>query len=95
MCFLYRPFENSPYALLRNLFWPVAPTSKTLQRIIEVFNAHFDLALLKVVERFKFNSHVRWPGESVANFIAESNSQINRSNSLQYPRRSNAKETAG
>ena len=59
------------YALLRNLLSPALPISKTLQEVIEVLNSHFDPAPSEIIERFKFNSRVRRPGESVANFIAE------------------------
>ena len=38
------------YALLRNLLSPVVQTSKTLQEIIEPFNAHFNPAPSEIIE---------------------------------------------
>ena len=59
------------HALLRNLISPDSPTAKTLDKIIDALNAHFDPAPYERAELYKFNNHVRWTGESIATFIAE------------------------
>lgn len=60
------------YTLIQNLLSPVPLTMKTLEKIINFLNSHFDLAPFVIVETCKFNSIVQSVGESVTNFIAES-----------------------
>ena len=59
------------YKLLRNLITPKAPSEKSFRELVETMTKHFCSPPSEIVQRFKFNTRVRKPGESVANYIAE------------------------
>ena len=59
------------YKLLRNLITPAAPSDKSFTELVEALTKHFCPPPSEIVQRFKFNTRVRKPGESVANYIAE------------------------
>ena len=59
------------YKLLRNLITPAAPGDKSFTEIVEAPTKHFYPPPLEIVQRFKFNTHVRKPGEFVAIYIAK------------------------
>ena len=59
------------YKLLRNLITPAAPSDKSFRELVEALTKHFCPPPSKIVQQFKFNTRVRKPGESVANYIAE------------------------
>ena len=59
------------YKILRNLITPSAPSDKSFKELVEVMTKHFCPPPSEIVQRFKFNTRVRKPGESVANYIAE------------------------
>ena len=59
------------YKLLRNLITPAAPSDKSFKELVEALTKHFCPPPSEIVQRFKFNTRVRKPGESVANYIAE------------------------
>ncbi len=59
------------YKVLRNIVSPDKPGDKTYAVLVEVLSKHFKPAPSEIVERFKFHSRVRNPGESVATYLAE------------------------
>ena len=59
------------YKTLRNILSPAKPGDKTYEELIEKLSRHFRPAPSEIVERFKFHSRSRLPGESVATFVAE------------------------
>ena len=61
----------STYRLLRSLVTPDKPDSKTFKDLVAVLKDHYDPKPSPIVERFKFNSRVRRPGESISTFISE------------------------
>ena len=56
------------YRLLHNLIFPA---DKTYQELVTTLTMHFSLTRLETVQRFKFNTHIRKPGESVLTYLAE------------------------
>ena len=59
------------YKLLRNLITLAAPSDKSFTELVEALMKHSWPPPSEIVQRFKFNTHVRKPGESVANYIAK------------------------
>ena len=59
------------YKLLRNLITPKAPSDKSFKELVEAMTKHFCPPPSEIVQRFKFNTRVRKPGESVATYVAE------------------------
>ena len=59
------------YKRLRNLITPAAPSDKSFRELVEALTKHFCPSPSEIVQRFKFNTRVWKPGESVANYIAE------------------------
>ena len=59
------------YKILRNLITPAKPVEKTLAELIEVLSKHYKPRPSEIMERFKFHSRSRRPGESVATYVAE------------------------
>ena len=59
------------YKVLRNLISPEKPGDKSLDELETVLEQHYSPPPSETVQRFKFNSRTRKPGESVANFIAQ------------------------
>ena len=59
------------YKILRNLFSPAKPGEKSYADLVDTLSKHFKPAPSEIVERFRFNSRVRKPGESIAAFIVE------------------------
>ena len=59
------------YKVLRSLLSPVKPKEKSFQELVEKLAEHFSPAPSEIVERFKFHSRFRKPGESVSNYIAQ------------------------
>ena len=56
----------SSYKILRNLVSPAKPGDKSFA---EALSKHFNPTPSEIVERFKFHSRFRKPGESVATFV--------------------------
>ena len=56
---------------LRNLITPHNPSDKSFKQFVEVMMKHFCPLPSEIIQRFKFNTRARKPGESVANYIAE------------------------
>ena len=61
----------STYKTLRNLVSPAKPGEKSYAELVGALSKHYKPAPSEIVERFKFHSRNRRPGESVATFVAE------------------------
>ena len=59
------------YKLLRSLVAPARPGNKTYEELVKLLSTHFNPPPSEIVQRFKFHSRVREPGESVATFVSE------------------------
>ena len=59
------------YKILRNLVSPKKPGEKTYDELVEALSKHFKPTPSEIVERYKFHSRFRKPGESVATFVSE------------------------
>lgn len=59
------------YNLVRNLCAPVKPADKSYDQLTELLKQHYNPRPSVIVQRFKFNSRVRQPEESVADFVAD------------------------
>ena len=59
------------YKLLRNLLAPAKPGEKAYSDLVTVLSAHYSPAPSEIVQRFKFHSRFRNPGESVATYVSE------------------------
>ena len=60
-----------PYKLLRSLLAPEKPAEKTFDELVSVLTKHYSPPPSEIVQRFRFHTRVRKPGESVATFVAE------------------------
>ena len=58
------------YRLIRSLVSPKKATDYTFTKLIEKVAKHFNPHPSATVQRYKFNSYCRQPGESVADYIA-------------------------
>ena len=56
---------------MRNLTMPGKPSDKTFEEIIELVQNHENPKPSAIVQRFKFNTRFRKPGESIASYVAE------------------------
>ena len=61
----------STYQLIRNLVAPRKPTEKAFNDLVKLVQEHYQPNRSIIVQRFKFNSRSRQPGESVGTFVAE------------------------
>jgi len=59
------------YKLLSNLVAPKKPGEVEYSALVQTLADHFNPTPSEIVQRFKFNSWSRKPGESVAMFVAE------------------------
>ena len=59
------------YKILRNLISPVKPKEKSYEDIVAILTKHYEPVPSEIVDRCKFHSRFRKPGESVATFVAE------------------------
>ena len=64
------------YKTLRNILSPAKPGEKEYSELVEKLSQHYRPAPSEIVERFKFHSRSRKPGESVATFVAELHSLV-------------------
>ncbi|RUS83602.1 hypothetical protein EGW08_008656 [Elysia chlorotica] len=60
-----------PYKLLSNLVSPRKPGDCTYREILDILENHHNPRPSTIVQRFKFNSRVRAPSESVRVYVAE------------------------
>lgn len=58
------------YSLIRNLLSPVKPGAKTYDDLVKLLTDHFNPKPSEIVQRFKFNSRSRKPGEAVLDYVA-------------------------
>ena len=61
----------STYKLLCNLITPQKPGELSYDELVQSVRKNHNPTPSEIVQRFKFNSRVRQPGESVATFLAE------------------------
>ena len=59
------------YGLVRNLVSPEKPGDKTYAELVRVLTEHFNPTPSETVQRFRFHSRFRKPGESIATFVSE------------------------
>ena len=59
------------YRLIKNLTAPDKPTDKSFSDLVKLVGDHYSPIPSVIVERFRFNTRIRQPGESVATFIAK------------------------
>ena len=59
------------YNILRSLLSPVKPSEKTFEELTTALSHHFSPPPSEVMQRLRFNSRLRKPGESVSAFVAE------------------------
>ena len=62
--------RRKTYQLLRNLMTPDKPADKTFDDLCALLRNHFAQALSEIVQRYRFHSRNRQPGESIS-FMAE------------------------
>ena len=58
------------YKLMRSLTTPDKPADKTYTQLKDLMSKHHNPTPSVIVERYKFNSRFRQPGESVSEFVA-------------------------
>ncbi len=61
----------STFSLLRNLVSPAKPGDKTFEELVALLKEHYNPTPSETVQRAKFHSRVRKPGETIAVFVAE------------------------
>ena len=61
----------SSYKLLRNLIAPAKPDEMSFTQLVEVLTKHYSPRPSEIVQRYKFHSRFRKPGESVSVFLLE------------------------
>ena len=59
------------YMIIRSLFTPDLPATKSFKEIVATAGTHFNPKPSSIVQRFRFNSCVRKDGESVAKFVSQ------------------------
>ena len=59
------------FKLLRNLITPVKPGDKTYAELVEVLTDHFSPKQSEIVQRSKFYSRSRKPGENISSYVPE------------------------
>ena len=59
------------FKLLRNLITPNKPGDKSYEELVKVLKDHFSLKQSEIVQRSKFYSRLRKPGENVSSYVAE------------------------
>ena len=59
------------YKVLRSLLAPVKPSEKDYDDLVAKLSQHYSPTPSEIVQRFKFHSRFRKPGESVATYVSE------------------------
>ena len=62
---------SKTYKLIRNLTMPEKPSDKTFKELVELVQHHENPKPSAIVQRFRFNTRFRKPGESIASYVAE------------------------
>lgn len=60
------------YRLIRGLTAPEKPKEKSYETLTELLEKHYNPRPSEIVQRFKFNMRTQKPGESLADFVADS-----------------------
>ena len=66
----------STYCLIRNLVAPAKPDEMTYKQLVDLVKEHQCPAPSETVQRFKLNTRMRQPNESVSTYVAELRSLI-------------------
>ncbi|KAG7520092.1 hypothetical protein JOB18_022969 [Solea senegalensis] len=61
---------SQTYGLMRNLVSPAKPGDKSFDELVKLLKDHFNAKPSEIVQRCRFNSRVRMPGESVKEYVA-------------------------
>ena len=59
------------YQLIRNILAPVKPTDKSFSDLVELVERHRNPKPSVIVRRYNFNTRMKQPGESIADYTAE------------------------
>ena len=59
------------YRVLKDLSFPDAPNTKTLEQLAALLRGHYKPTRLKVAERYRFYSANQRSGESITDFVRE------------------------
>ena len=59
------------YKLLCSLVSPNKPEDKSIAELVQALKSHYNPEPSEIVERYKFHTRFRKPGESVATFVSE------------------------
>ena len=59
------------HKLLRSLIAPLKPDDKSYAELVSVMEKHHDPIPSEIVQRYKFNSHVKKPEQSVSTYLSE------------------------
>lgn len=59
------------YSLMRNLVSPDKPGDRSFDELVKLMKDHYNPRPSEIVQRFRFNSRVRQPDESVSEFVAQ------------------------
>ena len=62
---------DGTYKLLSSLLAPTKPGEKSFDDLVTVLKNHFSPVPSEIMERFKFNTRFRKPGESIATYVSE------------------------
>jgi transposase InsO family protein len=61
---------GSTYTVLRNLCLPAKPAEKSYKELLQLLKAHYSPKPSETVQRFKFNTRLRKPDESIAGYVS-------------------------
>ena len=61
----------SAYRLIKSLLAPVKPETRSFAQLVELVAKHHNPEPTVIVQRFKFHSRCRQPGETVSTYVAE------------------------
>ena len=59
------------YSLVRNLVSPEKPGDRTYAQLVDILTKHFNLTPSETLQRAKFHSRIRKPGETIATYVAD------------------------
>ena len=73
MCINYNPtvVGRDNFKLMRSLIHPLEPKDKSYDELIAAMRQHFEPQPSEIMQRFKFHTRSRKPGETVAEFVSE------------------------
>ena len=59
------------FKLVCSLAAPTNPRELSFAQLVDLLNKHYNPKKAAAVQRYKFNSRIRQPGESIATYVAE------------------------